>query len=125
MSGSDPSVSGAGYPGAGGAAGGSAGSTGSGAGGGRDDCPGQPFQTVLGSPNPDIVAELDEGDLLDVVKIDSPVRGVVANVLTGETVGAITRDIVRLRRCIDNGNEYEAEVIRMSGGSVTVTVRPR
>ncbi|OBA85564.1 hypothetical protein A5642_23975 [Mycolicibacterium mucogenicum] len=80
---------------------------------------------MLASPDPEHVASLSEGELLNIEKIDAPVRGVVATLLTGEQVGAISRDIVRLRECIDAGHEYEAEVLRVSGGSVTVSVRPR
>ena len=118
MSGSDPSVSIS-----------RRGGTGAGGVGANDGaeyrCPGAPFQTVLASPDPEHVASLSEGELLNIEKIDAPVRGVVATLLTGEQVGAISRDIVRLRECIDAGPDYEAEVLRVSGGSVTVSVRPR
>ena len=118
MSGSDPSVSVSRRSGASGA--------GIGANSGdADDCPGAPFQTVLASPDPEYVASLTEGELLNIEKIDTPVRGVVATLLTGERVGAISRDIARLRRCIDAGHEYEGEVLRVSGGSVTVDIRSR
>lgn len=106
MSGSDPSVR----------------TSGTGSGGGNDDCR-KRFETVLGTPNPDVVASLTRSQLLDVVKIDNPIRGVVARTIDGEIVGAITRDIAGLRRCIDRGVLYEAEVIRVTGGSVTVEVR--
>ena len=92
---------------------------------GADQCPTQ-FQTVLGSPEPSLVGNLSEGDLLDVVKFDdAPTRGVIATLLSGERVGAITRDIALLRRCIDRGVEYEAEVVRVTGGSVLVDVHRR
>ncbi|MBN9239934.1 MAG: hypothetical protein J0J03_09685 [Leifsonia sp.] len=111
MSGSDPSVT-------------RPSSSLGGAGGGEDDACPQQFQTVLGSPTPDIVAELTLGELLDVVAIDTP-RAVIATLLSGETVGAITRDIARLRRCLADGVEYEAVVVDIAGGSVTVDVHQR
>lgn len=107
MSGSDPSVSRTG----------SGGST-------ADECPGAPFETVLASPDPAAVASLAPGDLLDVVAVDSPTRGVHAQTVQGTYVAALTRDIPRLRRCIAGGNLYEADVVRVAGGSVTVVVRP-
>ena len=106
MSGSDPSVR----------------TTGTGTGRGNDDCR-KRFETVLGTPVPVVVARLSQSQLLDVVKIDDPIRGVVAQTIDGQIVGAITRDIAGLRRCIDRGVLYEAEVIRVTGGSVTVEVR--
>lgn len=90
----------------------------------EDDCPGRPFETVLASPDPDVVAQLDIDQLLDIVSVDEPARGVIARTLEGDYVGAIVRDIVRLRRCIADGSTYEADVLRIAGGSVTVLVRP-
>ncbi|WIB67438.1 hypothetical protein DEI93_16030 [Curtobacterium sp. MCBD17_035] len=107
MSGSDPSVRRSAQPS-----------------GGPDECAIR-FTTVLGSPNPDVVEDLDEGEILDIEKIDDPIRGVIAVRYTGETCGALTRDIALLRKCIDGGIEYEAEVQRLVGGSVTVEVRVR
>ncbi len=106
MSGSDPSVRTGGNP------------------GGPDGCP-EDFETVLASPDPAVVADLTAAELLDIVPIDTPIRGVVAQRLTGEYVGAVTRDIARLRRCIENGEAYEAEVRRVVGGSVSIIVRRR
>lgn len=108
MSGSDPSVRR---------------STGAGMGGG-EECA-ITFETTLASPDPDAVDTVRAGDLLDVESIDSPVSGVVAKVIGGPIVGAIARDILLLRRCLDRGNDYEAEVLRISGGAVTVVVRRR
>lgn len=108
MSGSDPSVH----------------RGGGGGGGGDDDCPGSPFNTVLASPNPHVVAELTDDELLSIVAVDHPVRGVVAETLSGERVGAVVKDIVRLRRCIARGAIYEADVVSINGGAVTVRVRP-
>jgi hypothetical protein len=80
------------------------------------------FQTVLASPNPAAVAQITDGEILDVVKIESP-RGVEVRRLSGERVGAVSSHIVELRDCIDRGNSYEAEVLRVAGGSVTVEIR--
>lgn len=114
MSGSDPSVGRGGITGGAGAPGG---------GGAQDGCPGPEFTTTLSSPDPGVVADLDVGDLLDVVSVESPVRGVVARTLDGEVVGALTRDILHLRNCMAEGWTYEAEVLRLAGGSVSVAIR--
>lgn len=107
MSGSDPSVRRGGQGGV-----------------GEGDCPGQEFQTVLGSPNPDVVPELTVGQLLEVASVDEPARGVVLRTLEGDLVGHLVRDIVRIRRCVSHGHSYEADVVRVAGGSVTVLIRP-
>jgi hypothetical protein len=112
MSGSDPSVTKSGPSG-----------SGVGGAGGGGGCP-DPFETVLASPDPDIVDGLAERELLDVLKVDTPIRGVVATLLTGEIVGAITQNILALRKCLDDGVAYEAEVVRIVGGAITVIVRP-
>lgn len=83
------------------------------------------FDTVLASPVPEVVGDLSTGQVLDLVKIDSPIRGVVALTLAGDLVGAVTRDILRLRACIEGGNEYEAEVVSIAGGAVQIAVRRR
>ena len=81
------------------------------------------FTTVLASPDPDVVASVTDGQLLDIVRVDEPIRVIVAKTLFGEIVGAVSREIITLRACIDEGHTYEAEVIQAAGGSVTVEVR--
>lgn len=106
MSGSDPT----------------AGSVGGGTVGGG--CP-DDLQVVLGSPDPPVVATLSVGDLLDVISVESPIRGVSVYTLRGDFVGAITKDILKLRECLASGVLYEAEVIELNGGAVVTTVRQR
>lgn len=115
MSGSDPSISRAR----------STDSVASGTGGGSqaEECPGRDFETVLASPDPDAVAAIRKGDLLDIVSVDEPVRGVVARTMSGDTAGAVTRDILRLRSCMADGWMFEAEVREVLGGSVTIVIR--
>lgn len=92
--------------------------------GGPDDCA-IAFETTLASPDPSVVATITPGEVLDLESVDTPIRGVVAYVIGGPPVGAITQQIVALRRCIERGVQYEAEIVRLVGGSVTVAVRPR
>ncbi|SIS10883.1 hypothetical protein [Microbacterium sp. RURRCA19A] len=83
------------------------------------------FETTLASPDPRVIDDLGSSEILDVVSVEEPIRGVVAVVINGPTVGAITQQIIALRRCIELGNQYEAEVLHREGGSVRVQVRPR
>lgn len=92
--------------------------------GGPDDCA-IVFETTLASPNPAVIEDLGPSEILDLASVEEPIRGVVAFVIGGPMVGAITQQIVALRRCIELGNEYEAEVLHREGGSVRVQVRPR
>lgn len=95
-----------------------------GTGGGQGDCNIQ-FETTLASPDPDVVEDLEVGEIVDIVSVETPIRGIVARVIDGLDIGAITRDILLLRRCIEEGTTYEAEIVRINGGSVTVAVRPQ
>lgn len=96
-------------------------STGGGAG---SPCP-DDLETVLGSPDPDAVARLIRGDVLDVLRIDDPVRGVGAFTADGVLVGAVTREILALRRCLSEGILYIGEVRSVNGGAVTIVIRQR
>lgn len=89
-----------------------------------DDCPGRPFETILASPMPDAVEAIAVDDILDVVAVDQPARGVMVRMVDGTDVGAVLSNIVRLRRCIRAGHVYEADVLRIDGGAVTVLIRP-
>ncbi len=131
MSGSDPSVGrpsgqaggSLGGPGGTGGPGGAAGGGGGGA--ANDPCPGPEFQSAVGSPFPDVVDELEVGEVLDLAAVDADgVRGVVLRTLEGDNVGALTTDILRIRSCMAQNYEYEAEVVQKIGGSVIVTIRP-
>ena len=95
-----------------------------GTGGGQGDCNIR-FETTLASPDPDVVDELEIGEIVDILSVETPIRGIVARTIDGRDIGAITRDILLLRRCIEDGTTYEAEIVRINGGSVTVAVRPQ
>lgn len=98
--------------------------TGPGGNAGSGECP-DDLRIILGSPVPGVVSTLAVGDLLDVLSIETPVRGVGAYTLGGDFAGAITKDILRLRECLGNGVLYEAEVLEINGGAVVTTVRQR
>lgn len=106
MSGSDPTSHNGGTRGAGGS------------------CP-DDLELTLGSPDPEAIADLEIGYVLDVLSIEEPVRGVAAFDVSGRYVGAVTRDLVDLRSCLEQGVLYEAEVLNIRGGAITVVVRQR
>jgi hypothetical protein len=102
---------------------GTSGAGGGGAGGtGTDPC--AIIQDApINSPKP-IVTTLSVGDVLDVrVTGTAPYRVLEVRTVTGTPVGSLThRGHIQLIGCIDQGNEYSAEVIQLSGGSVIVRI---
>ena len=92
------------------------------------DCARLRFLATLQSPQPDAVAGLKEGDVLDVVL--APGSGTTPPVVEvrlpdGTTVGALIEHLTELLRCLGQGVQYVAEVRSISGGAVRVQVRTR
>lgn len=99
---------------------------GGGGGGGGGDDPCDIVETVpLNSPQPAVVATLNEGDVLEVALDTSGTRPVL-EVRAGESrAGALThRNHVRIINCIAGGRTYRAVVVRKRGGAVEVRVEP-
>ena len=100
---------------------------GGGGGGGVPDTPPScndlKFTILVSSPQPAAVAALKVGDVLD---IDVAQRGaqVVVRVLQNDTLvgGLAGPDATRLRNCIEDGHDYQAEVLSITGGQVRVEV---
>jgi hypothetical protein len=100
--------------------------TGAGGGGGTDGGT-DPCDFVdrapLNSPQPDVIATLNEGAILDVVLNTSGPLPVLEVHAGGRTAGALThRNHVRIIRCIEAGRAYRAVVIGKVGGAVEVRI---
>jgi hypothetical protein len=104
--------------------------SGSGGGGGGStdravDCATVKFSTVLASPVPEVIAELQISDVLEL-----SLRGTTPPIIqaldpAGRVAGAIAvSNVTRLIECIRQGYEYVAIVASVNGGEVKVTVRP-
>lgn len=113
-----------------GSSGGGGGGGGGGSGGGppstpKVDCSMLIFRTTLNSPKPAVIKKLKKDEVLDVVA--KTTRGpVVVRTAEGEEAGSITSDqLLRLLECIEEGYSYVAIVHSISGGQVTVEIRPR
>ena len=88
------------------------------------DCSTLTFRTTLNSPDPDVVAQLNRGDILGV-RAESDAGPIVAVTSEEEVVGSITSSqMAELLRCVDEGYTYVAIVRSISGGRVDVEVRP-
>lgn len=78
--------------------------------------------TTLNSPNPAVLKTLKKGDILDVVLVTAPRRGLQAK-KAADTAGSITfPQMGQVMACIDAGEIYHAEVISISGGQCQLRV---
>lgn len=93
-----------------------------GAGGGLLKCSSIRFTAVLNSPQPSVISTLSAGDVLEVsIHSGSSISVVVSK--NGTPAGSITGQYLSdLLSCIQNGYDYEATVISISGGQCTVEV---
>lgn len=97
---------------------------GDGGGGGQEDlkCEDLRFHTSLNSPDPDIVTKLA---LKEVLKLEQRKEGgpLLAITRSKKVAGSIAGSLLlRLLRCIEEGHEYEAVVVKITGGNVEVEV---
>ena len=99
--------------------------SGSGGSSGSDKCDLR-FQTELFSPVAAVIDELDKGDRLDVELYTENQTTSVAALTKGNrsVAGTITGagQLGDLIRCLRGGQQYEAEIVKISGSSVTVII---
>lgn len=103
------------------------GSGGSGGGGGDgiNDCASLHFNTTLNSPDPDVISDLSEGDVLEVKRPDPDNRRVVAVTEDDRTAGSITSSQqTNLVACMESGVTFIARVVKVNGGACDIEVRP-
>ncbi|MRV70626.1 hypothetical protein GJ700_02690 [Duganella sp. FT92W] len=105
------------------------GSNGGGGGGGgfEDyvDCSRLMISTQLSSPKPDVVAKLKASDELQVALDNQPGIKVVVALFNGQIAGGLASpETSRLRSCIEQGTNYNATVLDVTGGQVRVRVHP-
>lgn len=81
------------------------------------------LNTVLNSPNPEVVSGLDEGDALDI-KVQG--KSLIAVTQGGGIAGSITLPLMaKILECIRQGFEYVAIVKKIDGGRCDIEIRPR
>lgn len=77
-------------------------------------------KTQLNSPQPEIVGKLNIGDNLELILNGTTVEAH----FNDEVAGTITwTQLAQLIECIEEGNDYIAQVTNISGGSVQVHIR--
>lgn len=101
---------------------------GGGGGGGGDPDPETPcdrlrFSAQLTSPQPQVVATLSVGEVLDIATASMRGQVVVQVLKHGQVAGGLTGpEASSLRRCMDEGHDYNATVQSVNGGQVRVRV---
>ena len=81
------------------------------------------FEAQITSPQPAVVANLEPGEVLDIIVARMRDQVVVQVHRAGELVGGLTGpDAGRLRSCVNEGHRYNATVIRVNAGQVRVRV---
>lgn len=121
-SGSSRPRSGSGGSAGGGAGGGTGGSFG-GSGLGDVNCSQLIFETVVGSPDPAVLAQLAVGDVCDIVLMHNPTHIIVMTPVAGQVLGAIVNRWEELLGCLEKGVQFVAEIESVQS-PVTVLVRP-
>lgn len=88
-------------------------------------CENLSFSTVLGSPKAPVLAQLRKGQLLQLVLQTSPTKIVTAVTNTKATAGTITTMTQQLIECMEDGHDFEAEIVNLVGLQCSVVVRPK
>lgn len=82
------------------------------------------FDAQLTSPQPAVVQNLKQGEVLTVAVATMKGQLVVqVRKKSGQIAGGLTGpDATRLRQCIELGHEYKATVLTINGGQVRVRI---
>jgi hypothetical protein len=83
------------------------------------------FETSLASPRAEVVATLTEGEVLTLeLQPAGGGRNMIAALANGKVAGGITDRTPDLIRCIQDGFDFVAEINRIDGGWVELSVHP-
>jgi hypothetical protein len=108
-------------------------SGGGGGGGGGDfdrpatDCSRLRFEAHVASPVAAVLSALTVGEVLDVAQVNqSGTVSVVLNKKNGQRVGGLASpQVAQLRKCMDDGFDFQAVVLSINGAQVRVRVEPK
>lgn len=83
------------------------------------------FETQLSSPKPGVVAGINAGDVLLVAIEQQGAAQVVVIKHGNQVAGGITSPkMSRLLECMRQGTQYQARVLSIVGGQVTIRISP-
>lgn len=86
-----------------------------------DECSTLYLTTKLATPNPELIANLEIGVVLDVSLSNGSIVVVTdSNEIIGSVIG---RDSVKLKNCMENGYSFSAKIINLNGGSCDVLIK--
>lgn len=80
------------------------------------------FDTQLASPKAQVVAQLSVNDILDIVFAPTGNQVVIALWNGAEAGGIVDPNLSQLRNCMNQGEQYQARVLQISGGQVRLRV---
>ncbi|HXS45978.1 MAG TPA: hypothetical protein VN756_00775 [Solirubrobacterales bacterium] len=104
--------------------GGSGSSSGGGFGGDSGlDCASINFDAFLSSVDPAVVKDVEEGDVLRI-ELHSDPRALVVVLPDERVLGAVTRKVRELLRCIQQQVQFRATIKNITGGDVEVHIEP-
>lgn len=83
------------------------------------------FETKVANADEDLLDKLTEGMVLDVsLVIENGVES-VAILYQGQILGGIMSHGVQLKSCLSNDFEFEAVILSISMGIITIKIQPR
>lgn len=83
------------------------------------------IKTNIISPDAAVLATVSVGDILQV-SLQTATGPLIATTSKGKVLGAIfAKDPTSLIGCINAGNSYKAEVLKISGGDVQILITNR
>ncbi|MGV5280827.1 hypothetical protein ACV4WP_28220 [Pseudomonas aeruginosa] len=80
------------------------------------------FDTQLASPKPQVVVQIKVNDILDIAFAPIGNQVVCALWQGHEAGGIVDPHLNQLRSCMNQGEQYQARVLQVSGGQVRVRV---
>mgnify|MGYP001823352038 CR=1 FL=1 len=87
-------------------------------------CESLAFESFLSSPKPTIVALLNVGDVLDITVQTTGGIETVAVLYQGQVAGGLVQNSDRIKACISQGFNYQADVRGVQGAQITIFVHP-
>lgn len=90
--------------------------------GARTNCESLAFETFLSSPKPAVVTQLNVGDVLDIAVQTSGGIETVAVLFNGQVAGGLVQNSDRIKACISQGFDYQADIRGIQGAQVTIFV---
>lgn len=103
---------------------GSGGGYGSGGGGQSIDCSTLSFETIISSPVPEQIQQIDVGDDLGIILTRLGSTEIVQVMNDDQVVGGLVDKAPLIKECLDSGFGFAATVRSISGAAVKIFVYP-